>query len=448
MASGKVNWMSGTSQPVSAFNELLTEAGIDPKEVRLLRHQTRGLGGRTPFTLWRDDLPAFERYQSTQRADRRVLRDAPYWASFVSPAPGETMFVGLYHVRRVSSGPVEWPCPLRGGPVGEGRPYDVFETHLMDELAGQIGRLRVAWDPTNVRSWIRYAEGMNLSVLAPAARPVSSAKNRIREGAEPLGAEDLVRALVERGFEVGHATSKVRLLQRGRLNLYVKRSTGRLPLVVHPYFESSLAEVRRIPGVETDQPVTFYVNSNLREFPAYTAEHRASSSRFGIDLSVRSDALDPLLDLLTRNLDIDTPAGPVRRLGSADDPLTEREQLGLARIGQGSFRSALIGYWNGACAVTGLDQLELLRASHIKPWRHASDSERLDPFNGLLLAPNLDAVFDRGLITFGSRGEIILSTLLSEENRGRLGILEGFGIDLEARHQPYLDHHREQVFLP
>ena len=55
-------------------------------------------------------------------------------------------------------------------------------------------------------------------------------------------------------------------------------------------------------------------------------------------------------------------------------------------------------YWDSKCAVTGLAIPELLKASHIKPWKDSTDEERLDIFNGLLLAPHLDAAFDRGFI--------------------------------------------------
>jgi len=52
--------------------------------------------------------------------------------------------------------------------------------------------------------------------------------------------------------------------------------------------------------------------------------------------------------------------------------------------------------------VTGLAMSKLLRASHIKPWAAcAADAERLDVYNGLLLAPHLDALFDAGLISGG-----------------------------------------------
>jgi len=60
----------------------------------------------------------------------------------------------------------------------------------------------------------------------------------------------------------------------------------------------------------------------------------------------------------------------------------------------------LLDLWEGRCAVTGLAVPELLRASHIKPWADCeTDAERLDVYNGFLLAPHLDAAFDLGFIT-------------------------------------------------
>ena len=67
--------------------------------------------------------------------------------------------------------------------------------------------------------------------------------------------------------------------------------------------------------------------------------------------------------------------------------VTEALRLVVQRIGQDLFRAAVVDYWQGRCGVTGLDVVPLLRASHIKPWsKCATDEERLDVFNGLLLA--------------------------------------------------------------
>lgn len=65
---------------------------------------------------------------------------------------------------------------------------------------------------------------------------------------------------------------------------------------------------------------------------------------------------------------------------------TEAERLVVQRVGQDVFRDGLLDFWEGRCAVTGLAVPELLRASHIKPWVDwATDAERLDVFNGLLV---------------------------------------------------------------
>ena len=61
--------------------------------------------------------------------------------------------------------------------------------------------------------------------------------------------------------------------------------------------------------------------------------------------------------------------------------------------------------------------------SHIKPWaKCATYAERLDVYNGLLLAPNLDAAFDAGLISFRNNGAILMSRQLDQPDRDDLRI--------------------------
>ena len=95
----------------------------------------------------------------------------------------------------------------------------------------------------------------------------------------------------------------------------------------------------------------------------------------------------------------------------AEEQETAKESLVQSRIRQGQFRAALIEYWQ-CCSVTGCKQIELLKASHIKPWRYASNQERLNVYNGLLLLPNLDTCFDLGLISFDHEGKILISNQL------------------------------------
>ena len=127
---------------------------------------------------------------------------------------------------------------------------------------------------------------------------------------------------------------------------------------------------------------------------------------------------------------------------------TEAERLVVQRIGQEVFREGLIEYWDGRCAISGLAVVPLLRASHIKPWAVcASDAERLDVFNGILLAPHLDAIFDQGLATVSDDGAFLLSNLLSDHDRRILGIMSPLRLSrIDDGHLPYLRFHRENVF--
>ena len=102
--------------------------------------------------------------------------------------------------------------------------------------------------------------------------------------------------------------------------------------------------------------------------------------------------------------------------------ITERSGLVTSRVGQGYYRECVIDQWGGQCPLTGISRLEILIASHIVPWKDATDEERLDPNNGILLSPNVDALFDRHLISFGDDGQMLLSKDISQEDLQRLGI--------------------------
>ena len=122
---------------------------------------------------------------------------------------------------------------------------------------------------------------------------------------------------------------------------------------------------------------------------------------------------------------------------------TQKSQLINARIGQGQFRQDLLHYWK-QCAVTGFQIHELLIASHIKPWSKSSNEERLDPYNGLLLIPNIDKVFDKGLISFSENGSILISQFLPEPNI--LGIDSKMKVNLTNKHQVYMQYHRDHLY--
>lgn len=131
--------------------------------------------------------------------------------------------------------------------------------------------------------------------------------------------------------------------------------------------------------------------------------------------------------------------------------LTEKEVIAKIRTAQSDYRNRVLTFWDNKCAVTGVDDTKWLIASHIKPWREATNEERVDPKNSLLLTPNFDKLFDRGVISFSpSDGRIILPEQLSMRmwsNLNRLNINE----DTHLRKVPdgvgeFLEYHKRYVY--
>lgn len=122
--------------------------------------------------------------------------------------------------------------------------------------------------------------------------------------------------------------------------------------------------------------------------------------------------------------------------------------VSLARIGQGIFRRDLLLLWDNCCSVTGCCNKDFLIASHIKPWADChQNNEWLNPYNGLLLIPNLDHAFDQGYISFDNNGNILISSSLNESDRMSLNITP----DLKLRKVfndslPFLEYHRSNIF--
>lgn len=125
---------------------------------------------------------------------------------------------------------------------------------------------------------------------------------------------------------------------------------------------------------------------------------------------------------------------------------TDVQRLVRQRVGQQAFRQAMLDYWGGACAVTGVAVPQALRASHAKAWvLCATDAERLDVYNGFLLSANLDALFDAYLATFLPSGALVVSPAVPAAGRVQLGMAPDLCLRwLDDRHLPYLAFHRAQ----
>ena len=91
----------------------------------------------------------------------------------------------------------------------------------------------------------------------------------------------------------------------------------------------------------------------------------------------------------------------------------------------------------------------LLIASHIKPWAVADEKERTDPYNGYMLTPTYDRLFDKGFITFTEDRHVHISNFLSNRTCKQLGLEDDKFIQMlpmDKKRIKYLEFHRKSVF--
>lgn len=106
------------------------------------------------------------------------------------------------------------------------------------------------------------------------------------------------------------------------------------------------------------------------------------------DRLAASHGLD-LADQWADELEVELPPAEMGRTRSA---------MVQVRVNQMRFRkSVLVGY-NTTCCISGLQNEQLLIASHIVPWSE-DHHNRLNPQNGLCLSALHDRAYDQGLIT-------------------------------------------------
>jgi len=160
-----------TDAPISfaaglSFNAVLRGWEVDPRDVRLLRHQTVKYAGRTPYTLWRDDLAGFLTYQSIQSVQNRPRLASRYWASFVVTPAQSTLFVGLYEIELIGRCDPLIIDPLRLVPVTQGgaRELDIYRQEPVASAEHLSGRLAVDWG-AGTRSWVQRADNQPKPVV-------------------------------------------------------------------------------------------------------------------------------------------------------------------------------------------------------------------------------------------------------------------------------------------
>lgn len=135
---------------------------------------------------------------------------------------------------------------------------------------------------------------------------------------------------------------------------------------------------------------------------------------------------------------------------SKEDKKEERktQEIRQARDGQGKYREELLQQCH-FCPITMIADERLLIASHIKPWAASNDLEKTDPYNGYILSPLYDKLFDRGFITFTEKRHVILSEFISPHTWKQIGLKNDTfikALPIDEKRIEYLKFHQQSVF--
>ena len=131
----------------------------------------------------------------------------------------------------------------------------------------------------------------------------------------------------------------------------------------------------------------------------------------------------------------------------------ERPVTTLQRVNQSYFRNSLLRNYHDTCCITGLQIPELLIASHIKPWKASTPTEKTAASNGLLLNAFHDRAFDQGLISIDDDYRIMVNhdkVQHSDINDKWLYDFEGLEIALPTISKPsheFIEYHHKHIFL-
>lgn len=125
---------------------------------------------------------------------------------------------------------------------------------------------------------------------------------------------------------------------------------------------------------------------------------------------------------------------------------SEAARIIKIRLVQNKFRLGLFEM-NPKCLISGLTNPKLLIASHIKPWSKCNDQERIDPYNGFLLTPNYDRLFDQGFISFQMDGKVLISKKLTQSDQAFFQLPQIVNFKFSKQHEPYLAFHQREIFI-
>jgi len=147
---------------VLTFNQLLQRGGLDPVNVRLVRHKPEHDHHRAVFDAAMKSDERFREYQERQGKEQVItqFRAAKQLAGFVvEPTTKQTVFMGVWDQLGERVPTID---PFSQAPV---KPTTVaFTTKLRDEFDLYRGRLIVDWGDGE-RAWVQRADNQDKDII-------------------------------------------------------------------------------------------------------------------------------------------------------------------------------------------------------------------------------------------------------------------------------------------
>jgi hypothetical protein len=179
-------------------------------------------------------------------------------------------------------------------------------------------------------------------------------------------------------------------------------------------YQSAEVRSQRDPviGCRLLQQPFFLVRAAWFRVPATFPVNAVSSKSYGAEEADGAWLMRALEERLGWGARSAEPALAAVADAVAEGPRRGAPQLVMPRLGQGSFRVAMMDGFGRRCAVTGERTLPILDAAHIKPWNEGGENR---PGNRLLLRTDIHRLFDLGYVTVSPDHHFEVSPRLRED---------------------------------
>ena len=141
-------------KPITDFSDLLTNIGMNPKEVQMIRHTASVQEGmnETYYWLWKENPKKFDEENAWQKKDQ--FKDRKYLVVFVVTPTKETLFTRFYKINELTE------------KISEDRKGHFYNLEPDSRLKEYEGRLKIDWGWGAEKAWAQIAGNTPKRILS------------------------------------------------------------------------------------------------------------------------------------------------------------------------------------------------------------------------------------------------------------------------------------------